>query len=696
MSEQKVAGQSCTNDQTGSVADAKAQQVPLYFFYPETAELFECPVESIEPVANEIALMSKLSEDLIEARQQLGAAHANWLDQQGNVALRPQLEASLKAAIQKEEAATQAVHKELTDTPAFNKDGVWELMPLKKFKSGTEAYVGQRLTYVRSSKVANHFRRYKLDSDKPQLKSFLKKDPSTGKYELDHDKMNDKLNSALKKTKYHEWKTDPLGCDWTLQMTAAFNKNANFKSPDDPDAMSEFSGGAQMLRLFAGAGASAKVESTVKSFDDALHLRGEIAVSAKGKGEIGAVLADGNLQAKFFLPSKAGLQLWIPAPTQEASGAYSWAHTPDTDLGFFRLAATLKAGASCGASLLAEGGIEFKLGRDGKTQQVRGTRAKRDLAQMKTAKVDVTKVEDKTDAGGDLKAFVGVEAEASIEGAFQWRRPEEKRDKWTAFASIKPGASAQAGAGAQAAFHITYDGKFRILMKAGLCAGVGLKGDIEAVVDVVYMGEFVWWAKTQIAYAGDRNLKYFADTAFKTFCAMCTLAIVTGREIGNYVGQQERELMSALQEFVRTKPRQFIEAIHNANDALLNSLAEVKGYLVYALKAIGDEFEDLRLEAASAISRIIAAAQVKNEVKNVYQSTSPDFSQQGDAQFARAEIGRFIGMDQLAMLESQPRDAPAPGFRFAFNDTPRYAMQEGTNVAWLDPTRTAGTDTQIA
>ncbi|MDE1008820.1 MAG: hypothetical protein OSB38_24430 [Paraburkholderia fungorum] len=122
---------------------------------------------------------------------------------------------------------------------------------------------------------------------------------------------------------------------------------------------------------------------------------------------------------------------------------------------------------------------------------------------MQQPKLDVTKVEVKADAGGDLKAFAGVEAEASVEGAFEWRRPQEKV-KWTSFASVKPGVSGQAGAGAQAAFHITYDDKFRILMRAGLCVGVGLKGEVEAAVDVVNMAEFAWWAKTQITYAGEK------------------------------------------------------------------------------------------------------------------------------------------------------------------------------------------------
>jgi len=695
MSNENAAGTSRSNPQIGSTADAKGKQRPLYFFYPDTAELFECPVESVDAVAKEIALMSRLSENLIEARQTLGMAHAAWLEQQTNVALRPQLEANLKEAIKKEEAATAEVHNHLEETPAFNKDGVWELLPLRKTAAGKEQYSGQRFTYVRSSKVRNHFRRYKLDSDKPQLKSFLVKDEATGQYKLDHEKIQEKLDEAFKKTKLHEWKRPPWGREWAPEFAEAFNKNAKFKSPDDPNAMCEFSGGTQMLRLFAGAGASAKAESTIKSFDDALHLRGEVAVSAKAKGEVGGVLADGNIKATLYLPWKSGLELWIPAPTESKGGGYSWSSTPDTTLGFFRISLATKAEASCGASLLAEGGVEFKLGRDGKTQRVKGSRATRDPSQMQQPKLDVTKVEVKADAGGDLKAFAGVEAEASVEGAFEWRRPQEKV-KWTGFASVKPGVSGQAGAGAQAAFHITYDEKFRILMKAGVCVGVGLKGEVEAVVDVVNMAEFAWWAKSQVAYAGDKNLQYFSKEAFRTFVAMYTLAIAKGKEIGTYVGKEFAELRSELTNFIRTEPRQFLNAVRNAHDSLLNSLAEVKGYIVYALQSISDQFDELKTEASDAIKRILSAAQIRNELENVYQFTSGEIAEKGNAGLARNDIGQIVGMDTLAMIESRLRDEPAPGFAFAFNDTPTYMMQQGTNVAWMDPKTIAGDGSQLA
>lgn len=180
----------------------------------------------------------------------------------------------------------------------------------------------------------------------------------------------------------------------------------------------------------------------------------------------------------------------------------------------------------------------------------------------------------------------------------------------------------------------------------------GIYNDV-AAVDVVNMAEFAWWAKTQIAYAGDRNLQYFAKDAFKRFVAMYTLAIAKGKEIGAYVGKQFDEMRTELSDFIRTQPRAFLNAIRNAHDSLLNSLAEVKGYIVYALKSIADRFDEWRLEATDAISRILASAQIPNELENVYQFTSSEIAVKGNAQVARNEIGQSIGTSQLAMVGSR-------------------------------------------
>lgn len=53
-------------------------------------------------------------------------------------------------------------------------------------------------------------------------------------------------------------------------------------------------------------------------------------------------------------------------------------------------------------------------------------------------------------------------------------------------------------------------------------------------------------------------------------------------------------------------------------------------------------------------------------------------------------------MGQVATIEGGKRKEPAPGYRFEFSNTHEYAMQVGTNVAWLDSAPMAGSGTMAA
>jgi hypothetical protein len=114
----------------------------------------------------------------------------------------------------------------------------------------------------------------------------------------------------------------------------------------------------------------------------------------------------------------------------------------------------------------------------------------------------------------------------------------------------------------------------------------------------------------------------------------------------------------------------------------------VKGYIIYALQGLGEQFQQWQSEVSDSISHVLSSAQITNELHNIYQFVSPEVAEKGSAQTARSDIASTIGADQLAEIEGRIRDAPAPGFAFAFNDSPAYGMQQGTNVAWLDPTTT--------
>lgn len=94
--------------------------------------------------------------------------------------------------------------------------------------------------------------------------------------------------------------------------------------------------------------------------------------------------------------------------------------------------------------------------------------------------------------------------------------------------------------------------------------------------------------------------------------------------MAKYLGRTLGDLTSELTSYIASSPRQFVEAIKNANDTLLNGLAEVKGYIVYALQRIGNNLDDLRRDAADAIERVLLSAQISNELSNVYQNVSPN------------------------------------------------------------------------
>lgn len=70
------------------------------------------------------------------------------------------------------------------------------------------------------------------------------------------------------------------------------------------------------------------------------------------------------MEAAFYLPTKPGMKLWIPVPTEHKGGGLTSHNTPESEFGFFRLNLKCGAEASCGGSLLAEAGLEFEHGRN--------------------------------------------------------------------------------------------------------------------------------------------------------------------------------------------------------------------------------------------------------------------------------------------------------------------------------------------
>lgn len=213
--------------------------------------------------------------------------------------------------------------------------------------------------------------------------------------------------------------------------------------------------------------------------------------------------------------------------------------------------------------------------------------------------------------------------------------------------------------------------------------GLGVSGKIGAEIGAGHIMEFAWWFRHQVVASVDSNLKCFQEKAFEAFCAMYTLAIVEGKELGTYLGQTAKELMDYLGQWAQANAKAFIAAIRKADVMLRMALANVKGQINYLLQEIYDSVIELKKDARDTLQWLFGSIYQKAEYANVLQHSFGNFTAAGDVTVARSNLINIIGLPAVASLEGRLKDIPANGFMLARNDDPLgYSMQIGTHMAW--------------
>lgn len=382
-----------------------------------------------------------------------------------------------------------------------------------------------------------------------------------------------------------------------------------------------------------------------------------------------------------MLPHRKGFELcFLPEVKRTVSGV---TQVDMLSLGFFRLSLDLGAEGSVGASALAEGGIELELDSKG-VQKAKGRQIKRDAKSLGKRQMMVNNFSAAANAGAELAAFAGAKAGVNLDGAFEWQNPESTA--FSEFAIITPKVEGMAGAGGAAAFNIGYfpeDKKFKALVKLAGCVGLGVSGKIGAEIGVGHIMEFAWWFRHQVVASMDANLKYFEKEAFKAFCAMYTLAIVEGKELAQYLGQQYDALMKRLTDAALDNAKAFITAVRKADTLLRMAIANIKAQINFLLQRIYKRHNDLREDAREVLNWLFGSIYQTAEYDNVLQHSFGDFTTKGDAAMARSDLVNIIGLSAVASLEGRLKDIPATGFMLARNDDPvAYGMQTGTHMAW--------------
>lgn len=699
-----------TNRTDGSIVEAKVPPAPLFFLRPATGELVVVMPQDRPAFLREVQnvddfigrMMRTRSESQILQDELMRLPHTAEGDAQSDPLMR-----QLDKLLAEEASARKAAHEALDGVTLNPGADLIELLPLSTRSNPQGLPLGKKFTYVRSTKVENHWRAYKLSgADKPALKSFLTYDKKNG-WKLDEKKLGKSLSDTgqdvLKKLKKLETpkiknQLAEVEAEWSPGFVQAFNDRAHFVSPDEENDMVQYGGGARVLRAFAGA--SGALEGNFEgSLDEMLEGKlPTVKAALKGKAEGALILAEGQVELKLLLPHARGLKLLgLPALRHDKAGGTTVDYYP---LGFVRLAFEFGANGSVGASVLAEGGVELEFDPGG-VQQLKGRGMNRKASDVRARSLVVNdKKKAKAKAGADLEAelsaFAGASAEGSVKGAMQWQQPESKA--FGDFAMIEPKIAGLAGIGGSAAFSIGYsaeDKKFRIVAKLSGCVGLGLSGKIGAEIGVGEIWEFACWFRHQVVAARDQNLAYFMKDAYEAFSAMYTLAILEGKKLASYLGKEVEDLKNQLVGWIDANQAEFVKAVRDSKEMLVMASANVKGYLLEQLRLLDEDLEALKNEAdetwremkrnvKEALDWLLSAVYQRAELENVYQYATVDFSKRADTREIEDFVDRTVGVAQMALLKQDIKEVPAVGFQLARNNTLAYRLQHDVHAAWND------------
>ncbi len=561
----------------GTVVNGKYE--PEIYFHPGSATLLCVDKSGNKILVQEHDLLAGLLENLKRAQKNLDDVNFEAINQAGRQPARKGQDKTQTAydALNK---ANQALRKELmslTKNPPEGellddkmKDtaiGIMELIPLKK-----NSVTGFKSTYVRSDRISSHWRRYQLSEvdKKSGEASFIKYENknittqdaegnnvtrTVRKAKINTQVLKEQLKDTEKKVKLDLIEdSNVILTNWATEMnkTLSWPKDSGKGDESVYHQYVDIGAQAQLMRYSQGAGLEGEFNP----------LQGK--VKGKVEGHASFALGEAKAEASLYLPDRLGISLLFPGKvTQKTPGGVCNKVTPETpvavcNMGALRFAIKTVLSGSVGASLGIELGVEMDWsGEMGKGYGIRGRSASLPppplpgRRQVNLVNPEIPEVQ----AGGEIGAFVGIQAGGNISGAIEWfdPHPEEadsteeknithddksaivpKEKKFAEIAKLEMGVTVQAGAGGTGVFYVTYiQGRFRIYCKAAFCWGVGAKGSVGFEVDG---GTFAAFMKSFMYML--RNVDYqkleemMPPDSFRALCAIPIILAAESIQIG--------------------------------------------------------------------------------------------------------------------------------------------------------------------
>jgi len=651
---------------------------PALYFHPDSETLIAVDACDNDAIEREHGRLEKLLATRIDALLRIDdlTKQMTSLDWH-QIAERNRLESQLKQEYQQLDSAIGALRNELQDlTPASQlpkstllddkaKKSAIGIMEMIEIWGG--GYRGGRYTYVRSDKICSHWRRYRLnDGEKqPATKSFIKTVSYTSEDGVTRTRQEidtDKLKSQLAKVKpfmsvWEQKLIDDHGdvlTDWARELNDSLKKHTESESGNIV-----FDGHAQLMRWTYGAG----LKGTLNPFEYDIRT-GEEKPLATTSGKLSAyaslALAEAKSSAKVCWPDHAGTRICYPLdPARIPGGGMGL-------LGVLRFDFELALSGSIGASLGIEAGISFS----GDVVKGLPVKATPTGTPGLWRNVDISKVAEEVKPGAELSIFAGAEAGANLAGKMVWLNPDKEgkgREKFTSLAKVSIGVTGQAGLGMSGSMEFSWkDGKVRILVKGGVCSGLGAKGSVALDVDgKAIMKEFMPCLAYMLRNADyTRLMSIMAEDDYRYFCAIPLLAgmynlnrvIDAGDEIIDSLkmGWEDKEARVRLMKKILSNDEYLKYAPPESKGAAIASLIERNFWDEVASPAShqGESCEAGTTFASRkrAILAVLRWVQSKREYENIMQHLSKIIGEKGDWKANESRVIAFLAQGE------QPRE----------------------------------------
>jgi hypothetical protein len=249
----------------------------------------------------------------------------------------------------------------------------------------------------------------------------------------------------------------------------------------------------------------------------------------------------------------------------------------------------------------------------------------------------------------------------------------------------------QGGAGAAANLSIDYrDGKFKIYSKAGLCCGLGVKGELSLEVDAKQLANFLKYVFHALMNAGFETLEFVTTRGFEAVTQLHVMmaagvndayADVTVRWDGFRRQLDREERRVALMEQVLKNPEMLRFAPPEAHGILLYELTRHSD-ATYAYPANTGWGAELLGRRKQAVLTVCRWAQCKSQFENIVQHLHPQGAK-GGFRGNLAGLLRFMEIgplnstldDELNAIYARLPVEPPRGYKVAANHTPTFLAQ---------------------